>query len=158
MNQSLISSSLPARSFTGTQRWLRRECLCKPCLYLLIYHQWCKALTQHHQPVGVNMMYDVGLGGVDDVWLWHVWKLPPSTRFTVRGGCVCVLHLPAVADLPRWVTEMVRRFGPVRRTWSTNPPVGPVGMVRRQRMYFWNVCEIWIQYAWAYQHLMTKKL
>lgn len=73
--------------------------------------------------------------------------------YSERWVHVCVLHLPAVADLPRWVTEMVRWFGPVRRTGSTNPPMGPVGMVRCQRMDFWNVCEIWIPYVWAYQHL-----
>lgn len=49
------------------------------------------------------------------------------------------IHLPAIADLSRWVTEMIGWFGPVGRARSTGSPVGSIGMVWRQGMDFWNV-------------------
>lgn len=40
------------------------------------------------------------------------------------------------------MTEVIRRFRPVRRTRSTASPMGSIGMVWRQGMDFWNVCNL----------------
>lgn len=143
-----MDQSLPQHSIIGTPWWLQRECagLCMPCLYVLIY----ALVVQGTYSAPTNLW----------VWTWCM-KLEWWEYGCMTVACVtavspdlqseaCVLCLPAIADLPRWVTEMVWWFGPVRGTWSTTSPVGSIGMVRCQWMYLWNVCESWIKQVSAF--------
>lgn len=76
-------------------------------------------------------------------------SVPCNQNSCQRCVCVCVCVrvcvLPAIADLPWWVAEMLGCFNPVRRTGSTSSPMGSIGMIGCQWMYLWNVCERWVE-------------
>lgn len=95
-----------------------------------------------------------------DIWGRRGWvTVCLVTRIVVRGVCVCVrvCVLPAIADLPWWVAEMLGCFNPVRRTGSSSSPMGSIGMIGCQWMYLWNVCERWVEVCITVLSITTKK-